>query len=121
MKQVWLIFGLATLAGSAACGSLGEQTDTDSPIVGIIAPQAADTVGGTVSISAQVLDGFGIAKVEFLIDGTVIGEDPIAPYAYPWNTRSSGDGPHSVRVQATDLSGNVGFATISVTVDNTRQ
>lgn len=122
MRRTEIILGWLLAVGlGGACGSLGEQSDTDAPIVGIIAPRAGDSVGGTVSITAQVFDGFGVAKVEFIVDGTVLGVDPIAPYAYPWNTRASGDGPHSIRVQATDLAGNVGFATIGVTVDNTRQ
>lgn len=115
-------FILAAVAAAAGVGcSLGEQVDTDAPVVGISSPKADSTVSGTVSFAAQVLDGYGVAKVEFLVDGVVVGEDVTAPYSYNWNTRAESNGPHGLRAQATDPSGNVGFASISVTVDNTRQ
>ena len=113
--------GIAATALIGAACSLGEQTDTDSPIVAITAPLKDSTVGGAISFAAQVLDEFGVAKVEFIVDGQVIDEDPISPFATTWNTRAGADGPHALQVRATDLSGNVGSASIGVTVDNTKQ
>ncbi|MBL8984901.1 MAG: hypothetical protein JNJ80_01430 [Gemmatimonadetes bacterium] len=118
--KAWLMVGVVGSLAALGC-SLGEQVDTDAPVVGISSPKADSTVSGTVAFSAQVLDGYGVAKVEFLVDGVVVGEDLTAPYSYSWNTRAESNGPHGLRAQATDPSGNVGFASISVTVDNTRQ
>jgi hypothetical protein len=121
MTQAFPILAVvaATVAGTAC--SITEQADTDTPVVIITSPSSESTVGGTVSFSAQVFDGFGIAKVEFMVDGAVIGEDLFTPFSTLWNTRASGDGNHALRVQATDHAGNTGFSSIGVTVDNSRQ
>lgn len=111
-------FGLA-IAG-AACNS-APQADTDSPAVFITSPKADSTVSGQVSFAAQVYDGFGVAKVVFKVDGNVIGEDLTFPWGVLWSTQSAGNGPHALRVEATDPAGNSGFTSISVTVDNSRQ
>ncbi|MEZ4456558.1 MAG: Ig-like domain-containing protein [Gemmatimonadales bacterium] len=122
MKRTTALVGAVIVAAlGLACGDLGDQSDTDAPVVGITSPLADSTVAGTVSFSAQVFDGFGVAKVEFIVDGETVGEDITSPYATLWNTRSVGDGVHALRVQATDNAGNVGFASISVTVDNAKQ
>ena len=111
-------FGLALVG--AACNS-APQVDTDSPVVFITSPKADSTVGGQVAFSAQVFDGFGVAKVVFKVDGVTIGEDLAAPWGVLWSTQSAGNGPHALRVEATDPAGNSGFTSIGVTVDNSRQ
>ncbi len=104
----------------AGCLGPGEAADTDAPFVAITSPQAGATVSGLVIFSAQALDGHGIAKVRFLVDGELIGEDTTEPYAVNWNTLSAGNGARSLRAEAVDVSGNTGFTSISVTVDNSR-
>ncbi len=110
--------GLA-LAGWA-CGT-PTQVDTDAPVVFITSPKADSTVGGQVSFSAQVYDGFGVAKVVFKVDGVVLGEDLTEPWGVLWSTVGAGNGRHALRVEATDFAGNTGFTSIGVTVDNSRQ
>lgn len=104
----------------AACGTL-TQADTDAPVVFIVSPKADSTVSGQVSFSAQVFDGFGVAKVVFSVDGVVLSEDVAEPWGALWGTQGAGNGPHALRVEATDFAGNVGFRSIGVTVDNSRQ
>jgi bacterial leucyl aminopeptidase len=118
MRRTWWA-GLASLVVvSVGCG-VGTQTDTDSPIVTILAPANGATVTATVVFSAQVLDGFGVAKVRFMVDGQVIDSTTTEPYQTTWNTRGAGNGPHALRVEGEDTSGNTGFSSIGVTVDNT--
>ncbi len=113
---------LATvIAGLVGCGGAATQPDTDAPIVFITSPKADSTVAGQVSFSAQVFDGFGVAKVVFSVDGVEIGQDLAEPWAVLWSTTGSGNGAHALRVVATDPAGNTGFTSISVTVNNTRQ
>jgi len=121
MKRFLLVSLGAGAAIGAACGLPSEQADTDAPIVFITSPLADSTVGGTVAFSAQVFDGFGVASVKFMVDGRVVGEDVIEPFAVNWNTRGVGNGLHALRAEARDPAGNTGFTSISVTVDNTRQ
>ena len=112
----WVGLGLAGLA----CG-VPTQADTDSPVVFITSPKADSTVGGLVSFTAQVFDGFGVAKVVFKVDGVVLVEDLAEPWGALWGTVGAGNGRHALRVEATDFAGNTGFVSIGVTVDNSRQ
>lgn len=112
--------GLA-LALGMGCSSPTDAADTDFPLIVITSPKADSTVSGLVLFSAQALDAHGIAKVRFLVDGSLLLEDLSEPYAANWNTIGAGNGPHSLRAEAVDLSGNTAFASISVTVDNSRQ
>ncbi len=108
-------FGVA-LAG-AAC-STGSQSDSDSPVVVITSPKADSTVAGQVPFTAQVFDGFGVAKVVFKVDGAVLGEDRVEPWGVVWSAQGATNGRHSLQVEATDPAGNTGSSSISVTVDN---
>ena len=117
----WLAAMAILTFGSAACfGDVNSQTDTDSPFVDIIFPRADSTVAGLVTISATVQDAFGVDKVTFTIDGNLLFEDRLPPFQANWNTTSVGNGAHSIRVEATDPSGNKGFQNIGVLVDNRR-
>lgn len=117
MKR-WLV--ILSLGAGAAC-SITDQADTDAPLVAIISPKADSTVGGTVAFSVQALDSFGVDSVVFTVDGTRIGVDISSPFSIDWNSRAVSNGTHGLRAEATDPKGNRGFASISVTVDNTRQ
>ena len=119
MKRLVALAGLGAVV--MACGGITNQSDTDSPIVLIISPKADSTVGGTVNFAVQALDGFGVDSVVFKVDGVAIGTDISTPFSVSWNTRASGNGAHALRAEAYDPSGNVGFNSISVTVDNTKQ
>lgn len=118
MKRWALGIGAGLLA--MACGNVTTQSDTDSPIVFITSPKADSTVGGTVAFSAQALDGFGVDSVVFTVDGAPVGVDITSPFGVQWNTRSYGNGVHALRATAFDPAKNTGFASISVTVDNTK-
>lgn len=121
MTRKLVAAALTALAwAGTACGS-PTQSDTDAPVVFIVSPKADSTVSGQVAFSAQVFDGFGVAKVVFSVDGVVLGEDLAEPWGVLWGTQSAGNGPHALRVEATDFAGNVGFRSIGVTVDNSRQ
>ena len=122
MSRKLIVFG--TLMIGLVGGGCGEltQADTDAPVVFIVSPKADSTVAGQVAFSAQVYDGFGVAKAVFTVDGVVLGEDVAGPpWSILWNTQSAGNGLHALRVEAIDLAGNTGFTSISVTVNNARQ
>lgn len=120
MTRTFVAILTATVLLGGACNS-APQADTDTPLVFITSPKADSTVAGQVAFSAQVFDGFGVAKVVFKVDGTVLGEDVTEPWGVLWSTQGAGNGPHSLRAEATDFAGNTGFVSISVTVDNSKQ
>jgi chitodextrinase len=92
--------------------------DTTPPTVTITQP--AGTVSGTVQIAATANDNVGVVGVQFKIDGAFFGPmDGTAPYGVAWDTRTAADGPHTITADAVDAMGNVGSASVQVTVNNT--
>jgi hypothetical protein len=96
--------------------------DTTAPTVAITAPVpppgAPATVFSLVSVWATVSDNVGIAGVQFLLDGAVLGAEATwAPYAVLWDTTQVALGDHMLTAVARDLAGNVTTsAPVAVTV-----
>lgn len=96
-----------------------DNLDGTAPSVTLTAPADGSTVGGTVNLAASASDNVGIARVEFLRDGTLLGSDPTSPYAYAWDSRTTSDGAHVLQARAVDLVDNVGTSSqVRVTVQN---
>jgi hypothetical protein len=53
--------------------------DTNPPAVSISAPTAGATLSDMATISADATDEMGVTKVEFFLDGTLLGSDTSAP------------------------------------------
>jgi subtilisin family serine protease len=93
--------------------------DTHPPTVSISAPTAGATLSESTTITADATDETSVTKVEFFLDGTLLGSDTMAPYSYSWSTRAAANGGHTLTARATDSYGNVGTsAEVSVTLDN---
>ena len=96
-----------------------DNLDGIAPSVTLTAPADGSTVGGTVNLAASASDNVGIARVEFLRDGTLLGSDSTSPYAYAWDSRTTSDGAHVLQARAVDLVDNVGTSSqVRVTVQN---
>jgi hypothetical protein len=84
------------------------------PAVALVAPTNGSTftLPVTVTLRAEASDPDGtIAKVEFLVGGTVINTRSNAPYAYSWSANSAG--AYTLSARATD---NRGTATLSPSI-----
>jgi poly(hydroxyalkanoate) depolymerase family esterase len=100
----------------------GGISDTTAPTVAVTFPTAGATVAGAVDIAATATDDIGVTKVEFLIDGTVVGQgvpsQQAGPYEYNWITTSYATGTHSIQARAYDAAGNTATSgAVFVTVD----
>lgn len=115
-------------AGNAATSSTvtvsvtGGISDTTPPTASLTFPTNGATVAGAIDITATASDDIGVTKVEFLIDGAVVGvgvaSQQAGPYVYNWNTTAYATGAHTLQARASDAAGNTGTSTsISVTVD----
>jgi hypothetical protein len=73
-----------------------------------------------VTVSASASDNVGVAGVQFKLDGTNLGPEVAAPpFSVAWNTRTSGDGIHSLVAVARDAAGNrTTSVAVSVTITN---
>jgi subtilisin family serine protease len=99
---------------------IGAPSDTTPPTVSLTSPAAGATVSGTaVTLSATASDNVAVAKVEFLVDGTVVGTDTSSPYSISWNSTTVANGSHSFTARATDTAGNATTsAAVTATVSN---
>ena len=94
--------------------------DTTAPVVSLTAPASAAVVGGSTALTATASDDVGVAGVQFMVDGLVIGaEDTAAPYSLVWDTTVVTNGAHIVQALARDTSGNTNTsAAVSFVVQN---
>lgn len=94
-----------------------DDLDGVPPTATITAPANGAAVTGSVAISADASDNIGVDRVEFLLDGALLGSDTTAPYAYTWNSSTTSDGAHALQARAVDLVGNTGSSPlVNVTV-----
>lgn len=94
-----------------------DNLDGVPPTASITAPANGAAVSGTVNVAATANDNVGVDRVEFLLDGALLGSDATAPYAYAWNSATATDGSHVLTARAVDLAGNTGTSPqVGVTV-----
>ncbi len=91
--------------------------DTTPPATIITAPTNS-TVSGSIEITASVTDSSGVEKVEFYVDNKLLSTDTTSSYRAAWDTKTVANGPHNISVKSYDKAGNIGTATLTVTVDN---
>ncbi len=79
------------LAGGVSSPSvvLAEGQDAAPPTVSVTSPTNGSKVSGAVSVTADAADDTGVARVEFRINGRLIGTDTTAPYSMTWNAPSA--------------------------------
>jgi hypothetical protein len=88
--------------------------DTTAPSVSISNLVNGATVSGTVTISFSASDANGISSRAIKIDGSTVSTST----SYSWNTAGVSNGAYTIRCEATDPSGNIGYDQHTVTVDN---
>lgn len=91
------------------------------PTVTITTPNDGGTVAGTVTITADASDDYGVNQVEFFVDGSSIDKDADGSdgWSTVWDTTAYDDGSHTVSATATDTANQTSSDSISVKVDNT--
>ncbi|HSX00856.1 MAG TPA: Ig-like domain-containing protein, partial [Candidatus Saccharimonas sp.] len=112
--------GNAAVSADATFTTADPVADTTPPTVSLTAPANNATVLGTVNVTANAADNTGVAGVQFVLDGANLGaEDTTAPYAASWDTKTVGNGSHTLSAIARDAAGNTATAaTITVSVNN---
>gem|GEM_PF-1427618 len=121
--------GAHTLAASAAdnAGNVGNFSSTFT--IDSVPPTAAQiasltsgqVVAGTIQLSATATDaGSGVARIDVLVDGSVILSLTPPGFQTSFNTLSLSEGPHTFSARAIDVAGNIGpvGAGIQVFVEN---
>ncbi|HVV67334.1 MAG TPA: Ig-like domain-containing protein [Candidatus Saccharimonadales bacterium] len=115
-----------TQDGSGSCssgsggGTGGSGTDTTKPTVSITAPANGGTVSGIVTSTASASDNVGVSKVEFYVDksSSPAMTDTASPYNYSFDSKTLGNGSHSITAKAYDAAGNTASSSVTFTVNN---
>ncbi len=116
-----------TLTVRDAAGNPGTDSvritvlDVTLPTVAITAPAAGANVSGSITITATAADNVGVAHVEILVDGALLGNPSAGPYQVTLDTASLANGAHTITAVARDAAGNAATAAVQVTVYNTSQ
>ena len=113
----WIAASSGRVNAAAALATLPAADDTVNPVTSFVTPGGSALVRGTVTVVARATDDVGIAKVQLLADGRIVGTDRVAPYRFGW--RTSGRGASVLLgLRTYDRGGNVVTAARRVTVDN---
>jgi parallel beta-helix repeat protein len=88
------------------------------PVVTFNSPANGAVVSGLVNIGADASDDLAVTKVEFYIDGELDSTDTVAPYQAAWYTTYFTKGNHTITAKAYDAIGNIGTATVTVSVNS---
>ena len=112
-------FDAAGNAGTSSPVSVSVQNDTTAPTVNIQSPTAGSTISGVVSVTISATDNVGISRIEYYLDGALVGNSPTSPAVFTWDTRTHANGTASLVAKAFDAAGNAGTSSpVSVSVQN---
>jgi hypothetical protein len=93
-----------------------------APTIALTAPAAGATVSGTavmLSATAAAASGLSLTRVDFSIDGAVVGTATTSPYSMSWNSTTATKGNHMVTATATDnMSDATTTPAITINVQN---
>jgi hypothetical protein len=122
-KLNYSVSGLATvLFEIVGKNDSGNQPDTTPPIVNLTSPVANSLISGFTQLIATSSDNVQMKKVEFLVDGNIVGQDTsIADTTYSFNldTNTLTNGSHLISARATDASNNTKTTTAyTINVNN---
>lgn len=91
--------------------------DDVPPVVRIVSPAEGATLTGAFTVDMEATDALsGIAVVELLVDGNVVGVTNVAPYRFSLEAESFTGGPHAVTARVTDRAGNQASASIGIVI-----
>jgi len=96
----------------------GGSSDTTAPTVSISAPLSGASVWGTVAVTGTSSDNVAVSRIDSYVDGILSGSASSSSFAITWNTASSTNGAHTLTVKAYDAAGNIGSASVTVSVNN---
>lgn len=73
---------------------------------------------GVLTFSATASDDKGVVKLEFLLDGALVGTKTAPPYTMSYDSRMEDDGQHTLVAKATDTTGQYTNASMTFTINN---
>lgn len=94
-------------------------SDTAPPTVALTSPSAGSTVSNIIPVAADASDDVGVSRVDFAVDGGLLGSSAGPAFVVSWDTRLATDGLHTVSATAFDAAGNQSSpAAVTIDVNN---
>lgn len=97
-------------------------TDTTPPTVTITTPRPAASVTGIVPVSVTATDDVAVTNVRLFAGTTLVdfltASTSGSTYNFSWDTTALPNGPATLTAKAIDAAGNVGSATVTVTISH---
>lgn len=91
-----------------------ETPDSLPPLVSILSPSSGSTLQKKTIVTASASDENGVVEMKVYVDGSVKATKAAGSLTWRWNTRKVSKGTHTIRIEAKDSFGNVGFEEIVV-------
>jgi subtilisin family serine protease len=104
-------------AYKAVTAALGSSSIAP-PSVSITSPTNGSTVSGTVAVPGTATSSLTINSVQLLVDSQQVLTVSAAPFSFSWDSTAFANGNHTLTVKAYDTAGNVGSASVAVSVNN---
>jgi hypothetical protein len=80
--------------------------DVGPPTVALTSPAAGAVLAGVVTLVAAASDDWVVGRVDFLVDGVLLGTDFLEPFEWEWDTVPFDAGPHVLEARARDDAGH---------------
>jgi len=93
--------------------------DIIPPTVGLSGIEEGEHVYGEISLFARANDNSVLKDIDLYIDDALVANSDTTELALVCDTTQYNDGEHSIKVSATDISGNIASVNNIVTFDNT--
>jgi len=104
---VLLVMSVLLFSGCGSDNPSGPDFDDhESPSVSITYPSNLYVINGEITIRAEASDNDMVSKVEFFVDGDLVGVDYDEPYECTVDFSTYEEGTHSITAKAYDRSGN---------------
>lgn len=112
------LYAVATDSTGSATASVGVTVMGSLPTISMVSPAANATISGIHTILANAAATSGtVVSVQYQLDGNNLGPAiTTAPYALPWDTTTTSNGPHSLTGVVTDSGGRTNTSTVQFTV-----
>ena len=91
-----------------------EAPDSLPPSVNILSPSGGSTLQNKTTVTASASDENGVVEMKVYVDGSLKATRATGSLTWRWNTRKVSKGAHTIRIEAKDSVGNVGFDEIVV-------
>lgn len=86
------------------CGTFAVGFDTQPPTIRL--PPPPSLARGTVSMAPEVSDNVQVARVDLFVDGVLAQSRTAQPFEFALDSLRYENGPHEIRMVATDYVGN---------------